>query len=133
MKRTTIDDLMEMKIKDVLNEFCILYSPECDYNYGIGRWDDANQIYEEFDLEDQYCFSGDSLIPLDYNFFEGEEVLTIDDMREIMDKLGIIKKQSCPICGSEDYHLDYSDLCILCNDCGYKECEKEESSNKEVL
>lgn len=121
-----IDDLMEMKVKDVLDEFCILYSPECDYNYGIGRWDDANKIYEEFDLEEQYCFSGDSLIPIDYGFDNGEKVLTLDDMRCIMDKLGIIKKQSCPICGSEDYHLDYNDLSILCNECGYREHEQGE-------
>ena len=118
-----IDDLMEMKVKDLLDEFCVLYSPECDYNYGIGRWDDANQIYEEFDLEDNYSFSGDSLIPMDYNFFEGEEVLTLDDMRCIMDKLGVIKKQSCPKCGSKDFHLDYNDLTILCNDCGYRKTE----------
>lgn len=122
-----IDDLMEMKVKDVLDEFCILYSPECDYNYGIGRWDDANKIYEEFDLEEQYCFSGDSLIPIDYGFDNGEKVLTLDDMKCIMNKLGIIRKQSCPICGSEDYHLDYNDLSILCNECGYR--EKESANN----
>lgn len=122
-----IDDLMEMKVKDVLDEFCILYSPECDYNYGIGRWDDANKIYEEFDLEEQYCFSGDSLIPIDYGFDNGEKVLTLDDMRCIMNKLGIIRKQSCPICGSKDYHLDYNDLSILCNECGYR--EKESANN----
>ena len=122
-----IDDLMEMKVKDVLDEFCILYSPECGYNYGIGRWDDANEIYEEFDLEEEYCFFRDSLIPIDYGFDNGEKVLTLDDMRCIMNKLGIIRKQSCPICGSEDYHLDYNDLSILCNECGYR--DKESANN----
>lgn len=115
-----IDDLMEMKVKDVLDEFCILYSPECDYNYGIGRWDDANKIYEEFDLEEQYCFSGDSLIPIDYGFDNGEKVLTLDDMRCIMAKLGIAKKQSCPLCGSDNYHFDYNKMDMLCNECGYE-------------
>lgn len=119
-KELMIDDLMQMTVGELLNEYCILYSPECDYNYGIGRWDDVNQIYEEFDLEEQYCFSGDSLIPLDYSFDEGEKVLTLDDMRHIMDVLGIVKKQSCPKCGSENYHLDYTDLRMLCSECGYK-------------
>lgn len=119
-KELMIDDLMQMTVGELLTEYCILYSPECDYNYGIGRWDDANQIYEEFDLEEQYCFSGDSLIPLDYGFDEGEKVLTLDDMRHIMDVLGIVKKQSCPKCGSENYHLDYTDLRMLCNECGHK-------------
>lgn len=72
-----IDDLMEMKVKDVLDEYCILYSPECDYNYGIGRWEDAYKIYEEFDLEEQYCFEGDYLIPIDYGFDSGENVLDL--------------------------------------------------------
>ena len=103
-KRIKIDDLMHMTVEDLLDEFCILYSPECDYNYGIGRWDDASQIYEEFDLEEESCFSGDSLIPLDYGFDGGEEVLNIDDLRCIMSKLGIAKKQSCPSCDSADYH-----------------------------
>lgn len=51
-----VDDLWDKTIKEVLEDYCILYSPECDYNYGICRWDDANAMYEEYDLEDQYCF-----------------------------------------------------------------------------
>ena len=70
-----VDDLWDKTVKEVLEEYCILYSPECDYNYGICRWDDANDMYEEYDLEEQYCFSGDSLIPLDYGFDDGEEIL----------------------------------------------------------
>ena len=114
-----VDDLMKMTVEDLLNEFCILYSPECDYNYGIGRWDDVRKIFEEYDLEDQYCFDGDYLIPLDYCFDCGEEVLELEDLHCIMDKLGIIKKQFCPSCGSEDFHFDYNLLKIKCNDCGY--------------
>ena len=119
-KRIKIDDLMHMTVEDLLDEFCILYSPECDYNYGIGRWDDASQIYEEFDLEEESCFSGDSLIPLDYGFDGGEEVLNIDDLRCIMSKLGIAKKQSCPSCDSADYHYDYNKECMICNECGHE-------------
>lgn len=122
-----ISDLMEMKVIDVLNEYCILYSPECDYNYGIGRWEDANQIYEEFDLEEQYCFEGDYLIPLDYGFDSEEEVLDLKDLKVIMCKLGIAKKQSCPLCGSSDYHFDYNKMDMLCNECGHEgEAEYEE-------
>ena len=66
-----IDDLYEMKVKDLLEEFCLVYSPECDYHYGIARWDDVGEIWEEYDLEEQYCFEGDYLIPMDYGFDEG--------------------------------------------------------------
>ena len=81
-----IDELMQMKVADLLEEFCVVYSPECGYNYGIARWDDANEIHEEFDLEDEYCFSGDSLIPLDYGFDCGEDVLELKDLKCIMNK-----------------------------------------------
>ena len=115
-----IDDLMKMTVGELLDEYCVVYSPECGYNYGIARWDDANEIYEEFDLEEQYCFCGDSLIPLDYGFDCGEEVLEMKTLRHLMDRLGIPKKEPCPLCGSKAYHLDYNDLKMLCEDCGYK-------------
>lgn len=115
-----IDELFDMKVKDLLEEFCLVYSPECGYNYGITKCEDAEKIYEKFDLEDEYCFDTDPLIPIDYGFDSGEEVLTLETLEEIMDKLGIIKKQSCPKCNSPDCHLDYNDLMVLCNNCGNK-------------
>lgn len=116
-----IDELMQMKVADLLEEFCVVYSPECGYNYGIARWDDANEIHEEFDLEDEYCFSGDSLIPLDYGFDCGEDVLELKDLKCIMNKLGIRKKQPCPSCKSANYHFNYNTMCMVCGDCGYEE------------
>ena len=120
MKKIMIDDLMDMKLRDVLDEYCITYSPECGYYYGVAKWDDANQMFEEFDLEDQYCFDGDSLIPLCYEIFEGQEVLDLNDLRCVMDKLGIAKKEFCPMCNSDNYHFDYNDMCMVCGECGHK-------------
>lgn len=114
-----IEELYDMKVKDLLETYCLVYSPECDYNYGIAKWYDVGKIFEEYDLEDHYCFDGDYLIPMDYMFESGEEVLELKDLRCIMDKLGIIKKQPCPKCGSEDYHFDYNKMGILCNECGF--------------
>lgn len=115
-----IDDLFKITVEELLDEYCLVYSPECDYNYGIARWDDANQIYEEFDLEEQYCFDGDSLIPLDYGFDGGEDVLDLKDLRQVMAKLGIAKKESCPVCGSEKYHFDYNEMLMVCGECSHK-------------
>ena len=121
-----VDDLYEMKVKDLLEEFCLVYSPECDYHYGIARWDDVGEIWEEYDLDEQYCFEGDYLIPMDYGFDEGESVLTLKDLKCIMDKLGIVKKQSCPECDSENYHFDYNHMAMLCSECGHIEEPKTE-------
>lgn len=89
-----MDELMNMKLVDVLERFCIVYSPECDYYYGITEWDDALQMLIEYKLDDEYCFAADSLIPMDYGVESGEEVLSIDDLRHILDYLGIEKKET---------------------------------------
>lgn len=115
-----IDDLLEMTVAEVLENFCITYSPECDYNYGIAKWHDVNQIWEEFDLEEQYCFEGDYLIPIDYGFDMGEDVLELKDLKQIMAKLGIAKKEPCPTCGSENYHFDYNHMNMICGECGHE-------------
>lgn len=87
-----IDDLMNMTIEEVLDTYCVVYSPECGYYYGITTWDEANQMWDEFELEDEYCFSPDFLIPIDYGFDRGEKVLDADDLRRILDYLGLEKK-----------------------------------------
>lgn len=117
--RLTLEDLMDMKLRDVLDEFCITYSPECDYHYGIARWDDVKQIFENFDLDEVYCFDGDDLIPIDY-LYCSDDILSYEDLKEVMSKLGIPLKEKCPKCGSVRYHLDYNDLKMLCAECGYK-------------
>lgn len=88
-----IDDLYNMKVIDLLEEFCLVYSPECGYNYGITRWDDAKLMWDEYQLKDEYCFNADSLIPIDYGFDSGEPVLEENDLRKILDYLGIQKKR----------------------------------------
>ncbi len=115
-----IDDLLKLTVEELLDEFCVAYSPECGYDYGVTRWKDAHKIWEEFDLEEENCFCTDTLLPYENVCAGNEKILELDDLRDIMDTLGIIKKQQCPSCGSWNYHLDYNDLSILCNECGYR-------------
>ncbi|MBO5476323.1 MAG: hypothetical protein J6A15_01030 [Clostridia bacterium] len=126
-----IDDLLDKPLREVLEEYCVVFSPECDYYYGITKWEDANSIYEEFDLEEEYCFNGDYLIPLSYGFEEGENILSLKDLKQIMAKLGVAKKQSCPLCGSDNYHFDYNKMDMLCNECGYEGEAEYEKLTKE--
>lgn len=87
-----IKELLDMKLGDILNEFCILFSPECDYFYGIGRYDDALQMWDEFDLEEEYCFDTDCLLDYCMEIDFDDNILEIDDLRHILDYLGIEKK-----------------------------------------
>lgn len=87
------EELLDMKLGDVLDEFCFVFSPECDYLYGISRWDDVNQAWEEFDLDDHYCFDGESLLgwPMEVDF--EADILTIEGLRHVLDYLGIEKRK----------------------------------------
>mgnify|MGYP006896772607 CR=1 FL=1 len=87
-----VKELLDMKLRDVLDEFCIVFSPECDWFYGIGRWDDVSAMYDEYDLEDEVCFDGDFLIQYALDIDEEADVLDLDHMRRILDCIGIEKK-----------------------------------------
>ena len=89
-----VDDLYDITVGELLDEFCVVYSPECGYYYGITRWDDAKLMWDEYKLKDEYCFVPDSLIPLDYGFDGGEPILEEKDLRRILNYLGIEKKDS---------------------------------------
>lgn len=87
-----IEDLLDMKFGDVLDEFCIVFSPECDYFYGIARWDDVMQMWDEFELDEEYCFDGDNLLQYAMEIDFQTDVLDINRLREILDYIGIKKK-----------------------------------------
>ena len=87
-----ISDLYNMPLRNVLTDYCIVYSPECDYYYGVTKWDDALQMETEFDLEDEYCFAADSLIPFHYGIEDGVPILTHIDLRRQLDYLGIKRR-----------------------------------------
>lgn len=87
------NELLDMKLRDVLDEFCFVYSPECGYLYGISRWDDVVEMWDEYDLEDEYCFEGEHIIawPMEVDF--DADILTPDGLRHVLDYLGIEKKK----------------------------------------
>ena len=72
-----ISDLYNMPLRNVLTDYCIVYSPECDYYYGVT----------------EYCFVADSLIPLNYGIEDGVPILTHIDLRRQLDYLGIKRRR----------------------------------------
>lgn len=130
-----IDELWNMPLKEVLDKYCVVYSPECGYYYGITTWDEALQMEEEYDLEDEYCFAADYLIPIEYGVEDGEEILNLKYLNQIMARLGIAKKEPCPQCGSQNYHFDYNEGHMTCGECGhqgepkYEEIEEDYNNN----
>lgn len=86
-------DLMDLTVRELLEGYCMVYSPECGYNYGIISWDNAEKVAEEYDLEDQYSWAVDSLIN-DELEIEDKPPLDWDIIKWILeDNLGFKKKK----------------------------------------
>ena len=67
-------DLLDKDLGFVIDEYCLLYNPECDYYYGVTTWDNANQLYEELvaqkndeDVISEF-FVAEELIPMDSRY-----------------------------------------------------------------
>lgn len=86
------EDLLDMTLRDVLNEFCFVYSPECGYLYGITRWEDAYKMWDEYDLKEEYCFDSESIMAYPMEVDLQQEVITLEGLRRIMNNLGIEKR-----------------------------------------
>lgn len=83
------EDLLDMTLRDVLDEFCFVYSPECGYLYGITRWEDAYKMWDEYDLKEEYCFDSESIMAYPMEVDLQQEVITLEGLRRIMNNLGI--------------------------------------------
>ena len=83
------EDLLDMTLRDVLDEFCFVYSPECGYLYGIARWEDAYKMWDEYDLKEEYCFDSESIMAYPMEVDLQQEVITLEGLRRIMNNLGI--------------------------------------------
>ena len=91
--QVNFNDLMEMTLKEVLDKFCAVMSPECGYYYGIFKYEDVEEIYNEYNIDEEYpeAFYPEPLI--------NEELMDCENpvgdyakLERIMDNLGINKK-----------------------------------------
>lgn len=89
-----IDDILDLTLREILDTYCIVYSPECDYIYGFSDYETMEKLYENYNI-DVYAeaFEPDSMIPAyiltDYH----EEFLQYKDLENIMKNLDIPKRE----------------------------------------
>lgn len=93
-----LEELLDMPFKEVLENFGVLYSPECDYIYGITTKEATEKLFEKYDLCEQESMDCEPLLRFDVlcEFEENGEVLTFERIEEIIENnLDIpLKKQS---------------------------------------
>lgn len=87
-----VNDLLDMTVREVLDEYCVLFSPECCYTYGVTSWDNANQMYDEYNIEEEYP---ESMCPenlISDEVWDTDEIIDMEKINRIMDNLGISRK-----------------------------------------
>lgn len=89
-----VKDLFNKTFEEVLTDYCMIYSPECDMYYGIAKTEDAIKMFNKLKKkhEDaQVFFSLESLVPSDvYGIEENTEIIDAKKLDEIIDYFGYL-------------------------------------------
>ena len=87
-----IENLMNLTLGELLDNYCILFNEECGYVYGITSFDLAEKMFEEFDI-DSYseAMVVNNLLPDEIIFNSNEDLIDYDKICSIMQSLGIMR------------------------------------------
>lgn len=89
----TVNDLLDLTFREVLENYCTIYNAECGYYYGIAKIDDVDDLFNEYDIEEySEAFGVESIISDEMVVDFNEEIISMDKMQRIMNNLGINKK-----------------------------------------
>lgn len=89
-----ISKLLDMPLREVLENYCVLFSPECAYIYGVTTQDLAERMYKEYNVDEDYP---EAMCPeelLNIEVWDHEELIDWEKIEKIMDNLGISKKEN---------------------------------------
>lgn len=89
-----IEDLMDMTLREVLDSYGAIYNPECGYYYGIASFEDIDELYHEYDIDEVYpeAFEVENLIRDEIIVAFDEELISFNRLEKIMKNLDIPKK-----------------------------------------
>lgn len=88
-----INDLYDLTLGELLEEYCILYNEECGYIYGITSYDLVERMFDEYDIESySEAMVVNSLISDELIINDNEDLIDYDKISRIMKNLGIVKK-----------------------------------------
>lgn len=91
-----IKDLMDLTLGEILEKYCAVYNLECCYYYGITETDNVDEIFAEYNIEEEYseAFNVENLINDELLLSCDDDILEYDKLVKIVDGLGITKKKN---------------------------------------
>lgn len=89
-----INDLMDLTLREILENYVVVQNLECGYYYGIFKQEDVDQIYEEYNIDKDYpeAFSPEGLVSDEIIVDYDAPVRDYDTLVRIMENLGVSKK-----------------------------------------
>lgn len=89
-----IEDLLDLTLREILENYVAINNLECGFYYGIADNDLIEEIYQEYNIEDEYpeAFDVENLINDELIVSYQEPLLTKPKLEKIMKNLGISKK-----------------------------------------
>ena len=95
MTEEKIKDIYKKTLQEIIDEYCLLFNPECCYYYGVIRQEDADKMWNEYNIETEYpeAIITEPIIPLEILLDDEKPIIKQDKIKIIMDNLGITKKQ----------------------------------------
>ena len=92
---TKLKELLNLTLGELLEQYCQIHNAECGFLYGIAELDDVNQLYREYNIEEDYpeAFMPEDLIHQELDIYsEDAEVMSYEKLEALMKNLGIRKK-----------------------------------------
>lgn len=88
-----LNDLMDMKLKDILENYCVLWNYECSYPYGICSQEVVERMYEEYDVQSYWeAMTTEPIIDFQILEISDKDLISWEKIEIIMDNLGIMRK-----------------------------------------
>ncbi len=85
---------MNMKLKDALDKYCAVFNLECGYYYGISTYDTVEDLYEKYNIDEEYpeAFEVEPLIHHEILDSIEDGLMSNEKLIRIMNNLGISEK-----------------------------------------
>jgi len=89
-----IKDLMDLTLREVIENYVSVQSLECGYTYGICTSEDAKKIFKKYNVNEEYpeAFHVDNLIDDELLLDDTDPILTYEKLEKIIKNLSISKK-----------------------------------------
>ena len=91
--KMSLEQFLNMTLREVLDTYCAIYSLECGYHYGVSTFDTVEEIIREYNVLDEYpeAFAIENIISDEVIDSMENGLLSYEKLEVIMDNLGINK------------------------------------------